>query len=80
MDFSKESTTLIVFELHDAEGGVLLTVTESGFDQIPLERRAKAFKANDGGWAKQMELINAYVTGNYGAGAADSGSKDTGAK
>ena len=80
VDFSKEPTTLIVFELHDAEGGVLLTVTESGFDQIPLERRAKAFKANDGGWAKQMELINAYVTGNYGVGAAGSGSKATGAK
>jgi uncharacterized protein YndB with AHSA1/START domain len=80
VDFSKEPTTLVVFELHDAEGGVLLTVTESGFDQIPLERRAKAFKANDGGWAKQMELINAYVTGNYGVGAAGSGSKATGAK
>ncbi len=80
VDYAKEPTTLIVFEIHDAKDGVLLTVTESGFDQIPLERRAKAFKANDGGWAKQMELINAYVTGNYGAGAADSGSKDTGAK
>ncbi|MGA7188415.1 MAG: SRPBCC family protein, partial [Candidatus Acidiferrales bacterium] len=80
VDFSKEPTTLIVFELHDAKDGVLLTVTESGFDQIPLERRASAFKANDGGWAKQMELINAYVTGKYGSGAADFGAKATGAK
>ncbi len=80
VDYSKEPTTLIIFQLEDAEGGVLLTVTESGFDQIPLARRAKAFQANEGGWAKQMELINAYVTGNYGAGAADSGSKATGAK
>lgn len=80
VDYAKEPTTLVVFELHDAEGGVLLTVTESGFDQIPLERRAKAFKSNDGGWAKQMELINVYVTGNYGAGAADSATKVTGAQ
>lgn len=80
VDYSKEPTTLIVFKLEDAEGGVLLTVTESGFDQIPLARRAKAFQANEGGWAKQMELINTYVTGNYTAGAADSGSKATGAK
>lgn len=80
VDFSKEPTTLIVFELHDAKDGVLLTVSESGFDQIPLERRAKAFQANDGGWAKQMELINAYVTGNYGAGSTGSGTKATGAK
>ena len=80
VDYAKEPTTLVVFELKDAEGGVLLTVTESGFDQIPLERRAKAFKANDGGWAKQMELITAYVTGNYGPGAADAGSKASGAQ
>ncbi|MGA7917825.1 MAG: SRPBCC family protein, partial [Candidatus Acidiferrales bacterium] len=78
VDYAKEPTTLVVFELKDAEGGVLLTVTESGFEQIPLERRAKAFKANDGGWAKQMELIAAYVSGNYGPGAAPGGSQASG--
>ncbi|MFY9801908.1 MAG: SRPBCC family protein [Candidatus Acidiferrales bacterium] len=77
VDYSEEPTTLIVFELEDAEGGVLLTVTESGFAQIPLERRAKAFKANEGGWSKQMELINAYVTGNYGPRSANAGSQAT---
>jgi uncharacterized protein YndB with AHSA1/START domain len=80
VDYSAEPTTLVVFQLEDVEGGVLLSVTESGFDQIPLARRAKAFQANEGGWAKQMELINAYVTGNYGAGATDSGSEASGAK
>jgi uncharacterized protein YndB with AHSA1/START domain len=69
VDYSKEPTTLIVFELEDTEGGVMLTVTESGFDGIPLARRAKAFEANNGGWSKQMELIAAYVTGAYGVGA-----------
>ncbi len=39
----------------------MLTVTESGFDQIPLERRAKAFTANEKGWATQMRLIEAYL-------------------
>jgi uncharacterized protein YndB with AHSA1/START domain len=80
VDYSTEPTTLIVFELAEAPGGVMLTLTESGFDQIPLARRAKAFQANDGGWSKQMELIEAYVTGAYDAGATDSGAKATGAR
>jgi uncharacterized protein YndB with AHSA1/START domain len=70
VDYSQEPTTLIEFRLHDAEGGVMLTVTETGFDGIPLARRAQAFEANNGGWSKQMELIEAYVTGNYGANAS----------
>jgi hypothetical protein len=37
-------------------------VTESGFDQIPLARRAEAFRMNDGGWAAQMKNIEAYLT------------------
>jgi hypothetical protein len=41
-------------------GGVAFT--ESGFDQIPLERRAKAFAANEGGWTAQAKLIEKYVT------------------
>src|SRR5262245_42766309 len=35
-DYSKESTTLVVFELADAPGGTTLTVTESGFGRITL--------------------------------------------
>lgn len=60
-DYSAEPTTLIVFELSDAPGGTLLTITESGFDQIPLARRAEAFKANEGGWAAQARLIEKYL-------------------
>jgi uncharacterized protein YndB with AHSA1/START domain len=60
-DYTREPTTLIVFELSDAPGGTLLTLTESGFDSIPLERRAKAFASNEGGWALQMRLIERYL-------------------
>src|SRR5947208_3273034 len=42
-DYSGEPTTLVVFDLADAPGGTLLTVVESGFDRIPIERRAEAF-------------------------------------
>jgi uncharacterized protein YndB with AHSA1/START domain len=61
VDYSKEPTTLVTFELEDAPGGTLLTITESGFDRIPLERRAKAFRANEGGWTHQLELIEKYL-------------------
>lgn len=61
VDYSAEPTTLIEFVLEDAEGGVMLTVTESGFDQIPIARRAKAFTANEGGWNAVIRLIEAYL-------------------
>ena len=61
VDYSKEPTTLVVFALEDVPGGTLLTISESGFDQIPLARRAAAFKANDGGWAAQARLIEKYL-------------------
>jgi uncharacterized protein YndB with AHSA1/START domain len=60
-DYSMEPTTLIVFELQESDGGVLLTISESGFDGIPLERRASALKANDGGWEMQTQLIAKYL-------------------
>src|SRR5207244_138802 len=37
---------------------------ERGFDRIPLERRAKAFAANEGGWTIQMTLIEKYLANN----------------
>lgn len=60
-DYSHEPMTLVTFELSEVEGGTLLTITESGFDQIPIERRSQAFKANDGGWTHQSKLIQKYL-------------------
>jgi len=61
IDYSQEPMTLIMFELHDAADGILLTVTESGFDKLPPERRAKALAANEGGWTHQMKLVKKYL-------------------
>ena len=61
VDYSGEPMTLVAFELKEEKDGVLLTVTESGFDQIPLERRSKAFAANDGGWTEVMKLLEGYL-------------------
>jgi uncharacterized protein YndB with AHSA1/START domain len=61
VDYSAEPTTLVVFTLEDVAGGVMLTVTESGFDQIPLARRAKAFTANEQGWGMMVKPVEEYL-------------------
>ncbi|HXX66285.1 MAG TPA: SRPBCC family protein [Polyangiaceae bacterium] len=61
VDYSAEPTTLIVFELREIPEGVLLTITESGFDRIPIARRAKAFTMNDQGWTAQMKLVEKHL-------------------
>jgi uncharacterized protein YndB with AHSA1/START domain len=61
VDYSNEPTTLIVFEINEVADNTLLTISESGFDQLPIARRAKAFAANDGGWAMQTKLIEKYL-------------------
>jgi uncharacterized protein YndB with AHSA1/START domain len=62
-DYSNEATTLVAFELEEVPEGTRLTVVESGFDQIPLDRRAAAFSGNSGGWEAQMEAIARHVAG-----------------
>lgn len=60
-DYSQEPTTLVEFVLEDGEGGILLRLVESGFDHIPLARRAEAYRMNSGGWDEQMENIRKYL-------------------
>jgi uncharacterized protein YndB with AHSA1/START domain len=63
-DYSQEPTTLVEFVLSETAGGTLLVITESGFDRVPLERRAQAFAANEGGWEAQTKLIAKYLEAN----------------
>ena len=57
-----EPTTLVELRLEEVPGGTELTVVESGFDRIPLPRRAEAFRMNEGGWAEQLRRIERHVT------------------
>jgi uncharacterized protein YndB with AHSA1/START domain len=61
VDYSAEPTTLVEFVLENVAEGVQLTVTESGFDGIPLARRAKAFEANEGGWSVMVKVFEEYL-------------------
>lgn len=61
-DYSHEPTTLVEFRLKPVKEGTELTVTESGFEKVPFERRAEAFRMNEGGWTEQVKNIERYVT------------------
>ena len=63
VDYAAEPTTLVEFRLEPKDGGTLLKVTESGFDQLPAHRRDEAFRMNSGGWEQQMGNIKAHVGG-----------------
>ena len=57
VDYSKEPSTLVVFELEEVDGGTRLTVTESGFHKLPVVRQAKAYESNEGGWTEVVQSI-----------------------
>jgi len=61
VDYSAEPTTLVEFTLEETDGGTAVTIVESGFDRIPLTRRAEAFRMNDQGWAGQIKNLAKYV-------------------
>jgi uncharacterized protein YndB with AHSA1/START domain len=63
VDYSKEPMTLVEFRLAETAEGTVLTVIESGFDELSPERRALTFVANDKGWTSQMERIRRHVDG-----------------
>jgi uncharacterized protein YndB with AHSA1/START domain len=62
VDYSPEPMTLVEFTLEDAPGGTRLTIVESGFDRVPLARRAEAFRMNSDGWSEQMQNIECHVS------------------
>ncbi len=61
VDYSEEPPTLVEFRLEPTVNGTRLTLTESGFENVPAHRRAEAFRMNEGGWAQQMTNIETHV-------------------
>jgi uncharacterized protein YndB with AHSA1/START domain len=62
IDYSKEPSTLVEFRLEKTPDGTLLQLTESGFENIPGDRRREAYRMNEGGWSEQMKNIAKHVT------------------
>jgi uncharacterized protein YndB with AHSA1/START domain len=61
IDYSAEATTQVIFQLDEADGGTLLSVVESGFDNVPPARRLEAFRMNSGGWDQQMGNVEKHL-------------------
>jgi uncharacterized protein YndB with AHSA1/START domain len=61
VDYADEPTTLVEFHLEEVAEGTQLTVVESGFERVPLARRAEAFRRNEQGWDVQIRNIERYV-------------------
>jgi uncharacterized protein YndB with AHSA1/START domain len=63
-DVAGEPTTQVVFTLEAVEGGTRVRVLETGFDQVSLRYRAKAFAENTEGWKIQMARLEEHVRKN----------------
>jgi uncharacterized protein YndB with AHSA1/START domain len=61
-NYSTEEPTRVVFELEDAAGGTLLTVSESGFDRLPEDRQVAAYNDNEQGWTMQLDSIRRHLS------------------
>ena len=61
IDYSVEPMTLVEFRLEEIATGTAVLITESGFDGIPLSRRAEAFGKHSEGWVSQSAKLAKYV-------------------
>jgi uncharacterized protein YndB with AHSA1/START domain len=53
--------TYVEFTLEPVAAGTRLTVTESGFSQLPEDAYRKAFDGNTQGWASELGELVAYL-------------------
>ena len=61
VDYSREPRTTVTFTLEPSGEGTKLSVSETGFDEISLARRAKVFEDNKQGWAEVVVWLQKYV-------------------
>jgi uncharacterized protein YndB with AHSA1/START domain len=63
VDYAAEAMTLVEFLLDDTGEGTRVTVVESGFDAVPVARRAQAFAGNNEGWRIMMGVLQKHLAG-----------------
>ena len=64
VDYSREPQTTVTFTLEPVGAGTRLSVTETGFDEISLARRAKVYEDNSKGWAEALVWLQKHVEAN----------------
>lgn len=60
-----EQKTRVTWLLEEQAGGTLVTVSETGFDLLPEDRRAQAWQDNSQGWEMQLQALAAYLTPQF---------------
>jgi uncharacterized protein YndB with AHSA1/START domain len=63
VDYSNEPQTTVTFTLEPSGQGTRLSVAETGFDELTLERRAKAYADNSQGWTEVLGWLRTHVEG-----------------
>lgn len=61
VDYSTEPWTTVTFTLEPSGRGTRLSVSETGFNEISIARRAKVFADNTGGWTTVIVWIQEYA-------------------
>ncbi len=61
VDGVPQPATLVEFHLVDVVEGTRLIVIESGFDGLPMARRAAALRVHDAGWVAQLGNLAGHV-------------------
>jgi len=61
VDYSSEPRTTVTFTLTPSEKGTRLDVSETGFDEISLARRAKVYEDNSQGWTEVLGWLRRYA-------------------
>jgi uncharacterized protein YndB with AHSA1/START domain len=61
VDYSREPWTTVTFTLEPSGRGTRLSVSETGFNEIALSRRAKVYADNSGGWTAVVVWIQKYA-------------------
>ena len=59
--YPEAELTTVTMRLRETAEGTELHLTESGFENIPEERRLKALGMNSAGWDEETENIRKYV-------------------
>ena len=61
VDYAREPRTTVTFVLEPSGLGTRLTVSETGFDEISLARRAKVYGDNSAGWTEVLVWLQRHV-------------------
>ena len=61
VDYSREPKTTVTFELEPSGRGTRVKLSETGFDEISLARRAKVFNDNSQGWAEVLGWLQRHA-------------------